>query len=41
MLVFGLTLLGLQDTWPMLKDKFREEELGALTTLLASPSYFS
>ena len=30
-----------QDTWPMLKEKFTEDQLSALTNLLASPSYFS
>jgi hypothetical protein len=30
-----------QDTWPMLKDNFTEEQLSVLTDLLAAPSYFS
>jgi len=30
-----------QDTWPMLKEKFTEDQLSALTNLLASPTYFS
>mmetsp|Transcript_12243 Transcript_12243/g.17765 ORF Transcript_12243/g.17765 Transcript_12243/m.17765 type:complete len:109 (+) Transcript_12243:1-327(+) len=30
-----------QDTWPMLKERFSENDLNTLTNLLASPSYFS
>ena len=30
-----------QDTWPMLKVRFSEDDLNTLTNLLASPSYFS
>uniref|UniRef100_A0A7S4KNJ3 Proteasome activator complex subunit 4 C-terminal domain-containing protein n=1 Tax=Guillardia theta TaxID=55529 RepID=A0A7S4KNJ3_GUITH len=30
-----------QDAWPVLKGRFTEEQLTALTNLLASPTYFS
>ena len=30
-----------QDAWPLLKERFKEEQLTALTNLLASPTYFS
>jgi len=30
-----------QDTWPMLKEKFTDDQLFSLTNLLASPAYFS
>jgi proteasome activator subunit 4 len=30
-----------QDTWPMLKKKFTDDQLFSLTNLLASPSYFT
>jgi hypothetical protein len=31
----------IQDAWPMLKERFRDEELAALTDLLVAPTYFS
>ena len=30
-----------QDTWPILKEKFTDDQLSGLTDLLASPTYFS
>lgn len=39
--IFGEFWRTHQDAWPMLKEKFTEDQLSALTNLLASPSYFS
>ena len=40
--VFFITdLFAVQDAWPMLKERFSDEELAALTDLLVAPTYFS